>query len=77
MEVNATSHVSKTPKRFQTTVKNLQMTVTGLRKTVTVKSLRVISGPLALPMEDVAAANLEKIFSRMERGVLHGDGDSR
>ena len=39
--------------------------------------LAQICTELDLPMEDVAAANLEKIFSRMERGVLHGDGDSR
>ena len=30
-----------------------------------------------LSLDDVAGANLEKLFSRMERDKLHGDGDNR
>jgi len=30
-----------------------------------------------LGMDDVAKANIEKLMSRMERGVLHGSGDNR
>lgn len=30
-----------------------------------------------LSMDEVAKTNLEKLFSRKERGVLHGDGDNR
>jgi len=30
-----------------------------------------------LNMDDVAAGNLEKLFSRMERGAIHGSGDNR
>jgi len=30
-----------------------------------------------LNMEDVAKTNIEKLMSRMERGVLHGSGDNR
>ncbi len=32
---------------------------------------------LGLSMEEVAKQNLEKLFSRKERGVLHGEGDER
>ncbi len=32
---------------------------------------------LGLSLEDVAQANLEKLFSRMDRGVLWGNGDNR
>ena len=32
---------------------------------------------LDLTLEEVAAANLEKLFSRLERGKIAGDGDNR
>lgn len=32
---------------------------------------------LDISLEEVAQKNLEKLFSRKERGVLHGDGDDR
>jgi len=32
---------------------------------------------LNLDMEEIAQKNLDKLFSRKERGVLHGDGDDR
>ena len=32
---------------------------------------------LDLTLEEVAEANLDKLFSRLERGVIHGDGDHR
>lgn len=32
---------------------------------------------LDLTLEEVASANLEKLFSRQRRGALHGDGDDR
>lgn len=32
---------------------------------------------LGYTLEEVAEANLEKIFSRKDRNVLHGDGDNR
>jgi NTP pyrophosphatase (non-canonical NTP hydrolase) len=32
---------------------------------------------LDLSLEEVAAANLEKLFSRQARGVIRGDGDAR
>ena len=32
---------------------------------------------LNLSLEDVAKANLEKLFSRLERGKISGDGDTR
>jgi len=32
---------------------------------------------LNLNLDDIAQANLEKLFSREERGVLSGDGDNR
>ena len=30
-----------------------------------------------LQMEDVAANNISKLFSRLERNQIHGDGDNR
>lgn len=30
-----------------------------------------------LSLDEVAAQNIEKLYSRMERGVLHGSGDNR
>jgi NTP pyrophosphatase (non-canonical NTP hydrolase) len=32
---------------------------------------------LEISLEDVAEHNLEKLFSRLERGKIHGDGDDR
>lgn len=32
---------------------------------------------LGISMQDVAEKNIEKLFSRKERGVLHGSGDDR
>ncbi len=32
---------------------------------------------LGLSLDDVAEHNIEKLYSRMERNVLHGDGDNR
>jgi NTP pyrophosphatase (non-canonical NTP hydrolase) len=39
--------------------------------------LTQICTELDLRLEDVAAANLEKLFSRLERGKIAGDGDER
>jgi NTP pyrophosphatase (non-canonical NTP hydrolase) len=32
---------------------------------------------LGLSLDEVAQNNINKLFSRMDRGVLHGDGDNR
>jgi NTP pyrophosphatase (non-canonical NTP hydrolase) len=32
---------------------------------------------LGFTLEDVAEANLDKLFSRLERGKIQGDGDNR
>ena len=32
---------------------------------------------LNLSLDEVAEANIEKLYSRLERGVLHGNGDNR
>ncbi len=32
---------------------------------------------LNLSLEDIAKTNIEKLFSRMKRGKLHGSGDDR
>lgn len=32
---------------------------------------------LGLQLDNVAAGNIEKLMSRKERGVLHGNGDNR
>jgi NTP pyrophosphatase (non-canonical NTP hydrolase) len=36
-----------------------------------------ICSELGIPMEDVMKMNIEKLSSRKERGVVHGDGDNR
>ena len=39
--------------------------------------LTQICTELNLTLEEVAAANLEKLFSRLDRGRIRGDGDHR
>jgi NTP pyrophosphatase (non-canonical NTP hydrolase) len=39
--------------------------------------LTQICTELGLTLEDVAEANLEKLFSRLERGRIRGEGDNR
>jgi NTP pyrophosphatase (non-canonical NTP hydrolase) len=39
--------------------------------------LTQICTELDLTLEEVAEANLEKLFSRLERGQIHGEGDQR
>ncbi len=39
--------------------------------------LTQICTDLGLSLEEVAEANIEKLFSRMERGQIQGDGDNR
>ncbi len=39
--------------------------------------LTQICTELGLSLEEVAQANLEKLFSRLERGQIRGDGDQR
>lgn len=36
-----------------------------------------LSAELGLSMDDVAEANIEKLFSRLERGAIGGEGDNR
>ena len=39
--------------------------------------LAQICTELNLPLSEVATANLEKLFSRLERGQIQGEGDTR
>jgi NTP pyrophosphatase (non-canonical NTP hydrolase) len=39
--------------------------------------LTQICTELNLPLQEVAATNLEKLFSRLERGQIQGNGDAR
>lgn len=39
--------------------------------------LSQLSSELNLSLDDIANTNLEKLFSRMERNQLHGEGDNR
>ena len=39
--------------------------------------LTQICTELGLSLEEVAAANIEKLFSRLERGQIRGEGDER
>jgi NTP pyrophosphatase (non-canonical NTP hydrolase) len=39
--------------------------------------IAALLGDLGVTMEESAVGNLEKLFSRKERGVLNGDGDNR
>lgn len=36
-----------------------------------------IATELGLSLDDVATANIEKLFSRLERGKIQGEGDNR
>ena len=39
--------------------------------------IAMLASHLNISLDDIAAANLEKLFSRKERGTLSGDGDNR
>lgn len=39
--------------------------------------LTQLSTELGLSLDDIAKANIEKLYSRLERGTLHGNGDNR
>lgn len=39
--------------------------------------LSQLSTELGLSLDEIAQANIEKLRSRMDRGVLHGSGDNR
>jgi NTP pyrophosphatase (non-canonical NTP hydrolase) len=39
--------------------------------------LAQISTELNLSLDQLAQANIERLYSRMERGTLHGNGDNR
>ena len=39
--------------------------------------LSQVATELNLNLDDIASDNLVKLFSRKERGVLHGNGDAR
>jgi NTP pyrophosphatase (non-canonical NTP hydrolase) len=39
--------------------------------------LSQIATELGLSLDEVAQKNIEKLFSRKERGALHGNGDNR
>jgi NTP pyrophosphatase (non-canonical NTP hydrolase) len=36
-----------------------------------------LSSELGVSLDDIAEKNIEKLYSRMERGVLSGNGDNR
>lgn len=39
--------------------------------------LAQLSTELEISLDDVAESNIEKLYSRLDRGTLHGDGDNR
>ena len=39
--------------------------------------LAQVSSELGISLDDVAKTNLEKLFSRLERNKISGDGDNR
>lgn len=39
--------------------------------------LAQLSTELGISLDDVAESNIEKLYSRLDRGTLHGDGDNR
>ena len=39
--------------------------------------LSQLSTEMGLSLDDVAVSNIEKLASRKERGVIHGEGDNR
>jgi NTP pyrophosphatase (non-canonical NTP hydrolase) len=58
--------------------------ITGERRQAMAKELgdvlwyvSQLASELGLELEDIAQANLEKLLSRQQRGVLSGNGDER
>ena len=58
--------------------------ITDLKKTEITKELgdvlwyvAQIATEIGLSLDDVAKTNLEKLFSRLDRGVIQGSGDNR
>lgn len=39
--------------------------------------LAQLATELELSLDEIAKGNIEKLYSRMDRGTLHGDGDNR
>lgn len=39
--------------------------------------IQAICNDLGINMQDVAQTNVDKLLSRLDRGVIHGDGDNR
>jgi NTP pyrophosphatase (non-canonical NTP hydrolase) len=39
--------------------------------------LTVLATELGLTLEEIATANIDKLASRLQRGVIHGSGDNR
>ena len=39
--------------------------------------VQALCNDLGLDMQEVAEVNVEKLLSRLERGVIHGNGDNR
>lgn len=39
--------------------------------------LAQLSTELEISLDDVAESNIEKLYSRLDRGTLHGNGDNR
>lgn len=39
--------------------------------------IAVLANYFDIPLEDIAKANIEKLASRLERGVISGSGDTR
>jgi len=36
-----------------------------------------LAAELKVPLEDIAKMNIEKLFSRKARNIIHGEGDNR
>jgi len=59
-------------------------TITGLKREEIKKEMGDVLWYVAqmatefgLSLEEIASSNMEKLFSRKERGTLHGSGDNR
>ncbi|HEU0050487.1 MAG TPA: nucleoside triphosphate pyrophosphohydrolase family protein [Patescibacteria group bacterium] len=79
-----TGEAGEVADKLKKTIRDDDGLITDQKKTEITKELgdvlwyvAQLATELGLSMDDIAKTNIEKLYSRLERGVLHGSGDNR